>query len=115
MSPQEMTAVVQDQLDAYNARDIDAFCACFHEEVEIYELYTGKLSGRGMAEFRARYQALFASSPLLHCELKSRIVLSSTVLDEEWVTGSQKYPNGIHAVAVYAFRDGKIDRVTFAS
>jgi len=115
MTPQEMTAVVQAQLEAYNARDTDAFCACFHDEVEIYELYTGKVVGRGMTEFRTRYRALFESSPHLHCELKSRIVLSTTVLDEEWVTGSQKYPNGTHAVAVYAFRDGKIDRITFAT
>ena len=35
-------------------------------------------------------------------------------IDEEWVTGALKYPNGLHAVAIYGFRDELIDRVWFA-
>jgi len=46
-------------------------------------------------------------------EIKSRVILTDSVVDEEWITGAAKYPEGLHAVAIYAFRDGLIDRVWF--
>jgi hypothetical protein len=66
-----------------------------------------------MDAFKNVYRDLFEKSPALYCELKSRIVLETAVIDEEMVTGIPRYPNGLHAVAIYGFRDGKIDRVWF--
>lgn len=105
--------LVRRQLDAYNNRDLDAFVACYHPEVTVIRLLTGETTDSGIEEFRAGYKLLFDSNPNLHCELKSRIVLADAVIDEEWVTGVSKYPNGLHAVAIYTCQDGLINRVWF--
>ena len=56
-------AVVQAQLEAYNARDLDAFLATYAENAELYE-HPSKLLASGMAQLRERYAASvsFASS-----------------------------------------------------
>lgn len=107
-----MIALAQGQLDDYNNRDIDAFCRHYHPEVEVYRLgaVTEKIC-QGIDAFREIYRKRFESNPELHCELKSRIVLNNSVLDEEWVTGGAPTPS--HVVAIYAFKDGLINQIWF--
>lgn len=105
--------LVQAQLVAYNNRDIDAFCACYHPEVKIKNALSDKIACEGMEQFREIYRNLFKDSPELLCKLKSRIVLEESVIDEEFVTGISKFKDGLHTVAIYGFRDGLIDRVLF--
>ncbi len=114
MTKEGRVALVQGQLDAYNARDIEKFCSFFHPEITTFSLSPYEQRPPGMDNFRKGYGAMFAASPGLHCKLLSRIVMEEMILDEEWVTGSVKYPDGVHATAIYAFRDGLIDRVWFA-
>lgn len=106
-------SLVEKQLHHYNARNLDGFCACYHPDVTVEWIVSGKTVSRGLAEFRDRYQKLFLSSENLHCEIKSRTVLSDSVVDEEFVTGISGSPSGLHTVAIYGFRDGLIDRVWF--
>ncbi len=108
-----MEILVQGQLDAYNSRDTTLFCSFFHSEVKAAQLISGKSLLSGMDEFEKIYRELFESNPKLHCELKSRIILESAVIDEEFVTGIARFPQGLHAVAIYGFRDDKIDRIWF--
>lgn len=114
LNKKDMLVLVQRQLEAYNRRDIDGFCDCFHSNVMTSQLATGMTISKGLVAFRHIYSKLFSSTPNLHCELKTRVVLDQTVVDEEIVTGIARSPQGIHAVAIYGFRDGKIDRVWFA-
>lgn len=67
MTKQEMETLVQSQLDAYNRRDLEAFCACYHPEV--------KVNCSGLDQFRISYREFFDESPELYCELRSRVVL----------------------------------------
>ena len=53
-------ALAQRQLAAYNRTDIDAFCACFHDDVVVMEA-DGEVIMRGMAEFRPGYTDLFTN------------------------------------------------------
>lgn len=46
---------VQRQLDAYNARDIDAFMPWWSEDGHYYE-FPDRLLARGAAEIRARHR-----------------------------------------------------------
>lgn len=103
----------QRQLDAYNARDIDAFAACFHPEVRLYDLKSGELRGEpGREALRASYGAVFARSPALHAELSSRAVVGNTAFDREIVTGLR--PATVHAMAIYEVGDDElITRVWF--
>lgn len=104
---------VSRQLECYNKRDLDGFCACYHPEICVEWILSQKVVSRGMADFRMLYQDLFLKSPQLHCELKHRTVLEHSVIDEEFVTGIPGIPSGLHTVAIYGFRDGLIDKVWF--
>ena len=48
-----------DQLAAYNAADLDAFCACYHPEVREFDGETEKPPG--IEAFRERHVKLFAT------------------------------------------------------
>lgn len=103
-------ALAQQQLNAYNQRDIEAFLEPYSDDVEIYS-FPNELQGKGKAAMRERYRSMFEKSPELHCELVNRIVLGDTVIDQERVTGIAG--RTLEAIAIYAVRDGKIVRVTF--
>jgi hypothetical protein len=104
---------VERQLEAYNARDIDAFVACYAEDVVIEDA-GGATQMSGRETMRERYGELFATSPELHAEVPTRIRIGSYVVDEERVTGFRG--GEIHAVAIYTLGDdGLIERVWFLS
>ncbi len=108
-TPQECAQL---QLDAYNARDIEAFALIYAEDVVCYDLDTGDAFCNGRAELVERYGAMFSASPNLHCKLVNRIVCGRWVFDEEVVTG-QRNSLPIHATAVYDVTDGVIRRAWF--
>lgn len=114
MNSDLMTELAQKQLDAYNTGDIKNFCECYHPEVQAFDLLSGAQIISGMTDFEKAYSLRFSQNPLLHCELKNRIVLPTSVLDEEFVTGVEGRSDATRVVAIYGFRDNLIDRVWFA-
>jgi hypothetical protein len=101
--------IVQKQLEAYNARDIDAFMDTYADNIKLYD-FPNKVTMEGKAKMREHYSTFFKSTPDLYCEIKNRIVIGNKVIDEEYVTvnGSK-----ISAVAIYEVENGKIVKVTF--
>ncbi|GAB1597189.1 nuclear transport factor 2 family protein [Lysobacter claricitrinus] len=77
--------VVQEQLDAYNARDLERFLACYAENVVVAGA-DGAAMMTGLEEMRAVYSALFANSPNLRAELGARFQAGRYVVDEERVS-----------------------------
>lgn len=108
--PDSPEALVQRQVNAYNARNLEAFLAPYATDVEVRDL-DGKVTTKGIEAFRTDYGALFTSHPALHCELKGRVSSGSWVVDEEQVTGLE--PQVIHALAMYEAVNGRIARVRF--
>lgn len=109
-SPQ---AVVQTQLDAYNAKDIDALLATYAPDAEQYSLHGERLA-QGHAQMRERFLARFAE-PDLHARLLSRTVLGSTVVDAELITRNfPKGPGTIEMLCIYEVVEGRIRRASFA-
>ena len=105
-------AVVQAQLEAYNARDIDAFIATYADDVKLYEL-PEKLLSEGTASMREDYGKLFKDERL-HATVVNRIVMGNTVVDHERVrVTTPKGPGTVEAVAIYEVRNGKITAVWF--
>jgi len=101
--------VVQQQLNAYNAHDLEAFLEPYAEDVEIYE-FPGKLLSKGKEQMRKDY--LFITKvPKLYCRLKNRVVQGNMVIDHEEVSGFG--PKPVHAVAIYLIEKGKISKVYF--
>ncbi|WP_222927904.1 nuclear transport factor 2 family protein [Polaribacter aestuariivivens] len=101
--------LAQEQLDAYNNRDIDAFLKPFADNVKVYN-FPNELSYEGVTKMRERYENFFKNTTDLHCELLNRIVYENKVIDHELVTvNGQKFK----AVAIYTIQNGKIASVTF--
>lgn len=109
--PDTPTDLAQRQLNAYNARDIDAFLEPYADDVEIYNL-PSELTSKGKDEMRKRYAGMFANTPVLHCELVNRMVVNNTVIDHERVRFAAGKPP-MQAVAIYKIENGKITKVYF--
>lgn len=101
---------VQAQLEAYNARDLERFVACYTEDVRI-EDGAGNLMMQGHDAMRERYGPMFAQNPDLHCRIVSRIRIGEYVVDEERITG--RGPAEVHAVAIYRLQGDHIAHVRF--
>lgn len=102
--------VVQRQLDAYNAQDLDAFCACFAADCVLAEL-NGPVTQQGIAAIRQRYANLFQTYPENHAALVNRVVVGNVVIDHEDIVRSPS--ERIGAAAIYTVKDGLIARVDF--
>ena len=103
-------ALVQRQLNAYNARDLEAFLEPYANDVELYDYTTGKLLGKGKDNMRKNY-AFFKQVPDLHCEIKARIIQGNIIIDKEIVTGSGG--PAMEATAIYHIEGNKIKKVYF--
>jgi hypothetical protein len=109
-----MTAeeVVQRQLDAYNAKDINALVETYATDAEQFE-HPSKLLASGAEQIRERFEARF-TEPNLHALLINRIVMGKTVIDHELVT--RTFPEGsgkIALVAIYHVQNAKIAKAWF--
>ena len=103
---------VQRQLEAYNAKDIDAFMACWADDCEYYE-FPSRLLARGREAIHARHVERF-KEPDLHGRLVNRIAVANVVVDQEIVT--RTFPEGpgeVDVVAIYEVADGKIVKAWF--
>jgi putative hydrolase of HD superfamily len=111
MSPAE--ALVQRQLEAYNARDVEALLACYAPDAEQYQLHGGLLA-RGHEQLRPRFLARFAE-PDLRAELLSRSVMAGWVVDHERIT--RNFPEGrgtVEMLCIYEVEAGLIRKASFA-
>ena len=74
-------AAVQRQLDAYNARDIDALLAIYADDAQMFE-HPDTLIASGAAAMRERFTSRF-QEPNLHAALLKRMVMGHIVVDHE--------------------------------
>ncbi|MEL6988875.1 MAG: amidohydrolase family protein, partial [Bacteroidota bacterium] len=69
-SPEELA---QQQLNAYNLRDIDAFLEPYSDTVKIFG-FPDQPMMEGKEAMRKGYEGMFENTPNLHCKLLNRIV-----------------------------------------
>lgn len=106
-------APVARQLDGYNARDIEAFMACWAPECEYYA-FPNTLLAQGAEAVRTRHLERF-QEPNLFGRLEARVVMGNLVVDRETVT--RTFPEGIGEVevlAIYEVEGGLIRRAWFS-
>jgi hypothetical protein len=106
---EDPATVVQKQLDAFNARDIDALLAAYAEDAQMFE-HPSKLVAQGAAEFRERFAIRFQERNL-HAALLSRTVMGNVVVDHEEVT--RTFPDGagtIQLIMIYEVEAGRIKK-----
>lgn len=104
--------VVQGQLDAYNARDIDRFMSFWADDCEYYA-FPSQLLARGLDAVRIRHVERFRE-PNLFGRLLNRMVVDNLVVDQETVT--RMFPEGpgqVDVIAMYEVEAGRIARAWF--
>lgn len=107
-------SIVQRQLDAYNAHDIEALMSTYAVDAQQFE-YPSNLLASGAGAIRERFETRF-NEPNLHARLIHRIVLGGVVMDHEEVTRTFAEGTGkLELVAIYEVHDGRIVTARFLS
>lgn len=107
-----MTDPVQQQLEAFNERNLEDFLEAYASDTLI-EDGSGEEIMRGKDQVRAFYSEVFNNSPDLHCDVVNRISVGDWVIDEEKIEGlhAEGFPEEAHAAVAYQVTDGEITLV----
>lgn len=104
-------SIVAKQVNAYNARDLDAFLSYYSDDVKIYE-FPDDLMLESKQEIIPRYVERFKSKKL-HAKIIDRMVIGNKVIDREQVTGRDDN-KVVNVVAIYEINEeGLISKVWF--
>jgi uncharacterized protein (TIGR02246 family) len=108
----DATDVVDAQVEAYQAKDVERFLACYAEDASVV-LFDGTPMFADRKAMREQYGKLFAASPDLHLTIANRVTAGEFVVDEEHLSGVHfgDMPTEMTALSVYRVTDGKISRL----
>lgn len=102
-------SVVQRQLDAYNAHDLDALLATYAPDAALYE-HPSTLLAMGHHALRERFDARLRE-PGLHATLLGRTVMGGYVIDHEVVSRQfAEGPGTLRMIMIYEVLEGRIVR-----
>jgi len=104
--------IVQQQVEAYNTRDIDKFAQLHAENVELFTFSENKPFAVGRADVKRIYGEVFENSPNLHTEIVNRMVMGNKVIDHEIVTGREGVQK-LEIIAIYEINNGHISKAYF--
>lgn len=103
--------LVETQLRAYNAQDLDLFMAQYTPDVKLWRI-GGEPMASGHEEMRALYDALFKANPLGRASIMNRVSTANTVIDHELVTGrADGYT--LEVFAIFEITNGLISQAWF--
>jgi hypothetical protein len=102
--------IIEEQVLAYNARDLDRFIATYSPDIVI-EDGENNLLMKGHDQLRERYGALFEANPELHARIIHRMRIGKYTVDEEEITGRRNIPMPGHAIVIYRVEEEKIVHV----
>ncbi len=85
-------AVVQRQLDAYNARDLPRFLAEYSEDIRVYRLPSAEPALVGKRAFGDFYATQRFNHAGLHADLMGRMAFGNKVIDHERISGVREQP-----------------------
>lgn len=108
ITPEEL---IQKQVDAYNAHDLDAFVACFGKDIEFRTMDGNVNPEKGTVALRKGYADLFKRFPELRVKVLKRIRQGAYVIDQQQAEGMG--PNPVTVTAIYQIDQDKIIRVWY--
>ena len=111
ISPEQAARIIDDQLAAYNAHDLDKFLSFFHPEIETYN-FPNQLDKRGLDALREAFAETFKANPSE--KVVMRIIDRNNVIDQVDMT----YQFMGHTITerssvIYTIENGLIRRMTF--
>jgi hypothetical protein len=101
--------VVQDFIDAFNARDVDRVVGCFSADAVIQN-DAGTVFAQGEQAIRAHFGGFLPHSPTLHSAIRARLHVGVWVVQEEHVTGlvlGEPVP-AFDILSAYRVKNGRI-------
>lgn len=101
--------LAQAQFEAYNARDLAAFVACYSESVQVFRPPANAPTLVGKPAFSGFYATQRFNRPALRAELVNRMVFGNTVIDHERIHGIGEQP--LEMAVVYLVQHGLIQTV----
>lgn len=105
--------VVQAQVDAYNAHDLDQFLACYADDAALYDLSGKQPVVHGRSAMREIYSFLERVPDGFQVDIIDRLVSDAIIVDTERFVGLPEGVQWPNAVVVYEVRNGKIQNVWF--
>ena len=108
----EPVQLIQQQLDAYNSKNITAWLSCYHPDAVQLDFH-GTVLARGHDEMQQRISLRF-SEPDLHAKLLNRMVMGDWVIDHELI--QRNFPEGRGQVGMlcsYQVKQGLIVKALF--
>jgi hypothetical protein len=108
LTPEEL---IQKQVDAYNAHNLEAFVACYGPDIEFRTLDGNVNPEKGTVALRKGYADLFKRYPELRVKVLKRIRQGAYVIDQQQAEGMG--PNPIIVTAIYQTDQDKIIRVWY--
>lgn len=111
MAQSQAQSLVQKQLEAFNARNLDSFLTAFSDQVTLYN-FPHELNSRGKAALREIYGQMFQQFEGLRCVSTNRMQLGNKVFDHQRVYLSPGQPP-LEVIVMYQIRQGTIDSVYF--
>ena len=110
----QIAKLATEQLRAYNANDLDGFCACYHADVRVLDA-DGSEQFSGLEAFRERYRPKFEAGGF-GATVDARLELAPHCVEREtwWLLdpGTGERVSGTLLVR-YTAKDGLIGTVTF--
>jgi hypothetical protein len=103
--------VVDQQLAAYNARDIEAFTATYSADACIYQMPHARLIFRGRQQIAEHYGTKTFKRDGLRAEILGRFAVGNKVIDHERAWGSPSGP--VEVLVVYEVQENLIAAVWF--
>jgi len=104
--------IVQANLDAYNANDLEKFLSFFSENVQLVNFQDNVITANGIDAIRAIYEPYFKASPKLHSKILKRTVFDNKVIDHEYITGAWGNKPPFELVLIYEVAHDKIIKMT---
>lgn len=104
-------ALVQKQIEAFNAHDLEALLATYSDELEVFELPGGQAAPSGKLALRTIYAERFRTLPDLHGSVQAQMVSGSYVIQRERITGRGEGKGALEAVVIYQVESGLIRRL----
>ncbi len=115
-APADAFAVIDAQLAAFNAHDVNAMVANLAEDFAWFAVDPDmtRVELRGREEFRRSMEPYFASVPGARAEIEERLNVGRFAAVRErayWLRGGEEVSQA--SLAVYEIRDGQIRRVWY--
>ena len=101
--------IVQKQVEAFNARNLDAFAECYADDVVVRN-FPNEVLYKDNEILKTNYERFYSKNPKAKVEVIKRISVGNFIIDEELATIGNKTHQ---QVAIYEVNSGLISSMTF--